>query len=225
MTAREFRCLAIDTASDKPNVAICHGDRVVSRAMDDGGRTEQIFRHVDAALAEAELVLEALDCIAVGRGPGSFTGLRVGMAAAQGLAYGAGLRICSISSLAVMALGAGRRAGAAYVVAALDARMGEVYAGSYRIGAAGAEVIDADRVLAPADLTVAGEQPFVAAGPGWAVHPELAARLADRILSLDSACRPQAADLLELARIAFDQGEAVVPAAALPVYLRDQVTG
>lgn len=225
MTVTGFCCLAIDTASDTPTVAACRGDNVAERQVDEGGRTEQIFRYVDEVLAATGLALQALDCVAVGRGPGSFTGLRVGMAAAQSLAFGASLPVCPVSSLGVLAYGAARRAGVERVVAALDARMGEVYAGGYRGRGAAVECVDADCVMPPGRLEISGTEAFLAAGPGWAAYPELAARFADRIESLDPAARPRAADLLVLAHAAFQRGESVAPADALPVYLRDRVTG
>ncbi len=225
MNLSGFRCLAIETASDVPNVAACQGNTLAVRDVDDGGRTEQLYRYVDEVLAETGLHLSALDCIAVGRGPGSFTGLRVGMAAAQSLAFGASLPVCAISSLAVLGFGAARRAGADCVVAALDARMGEVYAGAYRLKDEHLETLDCDCVTPPAGLMLSGAGRFLAAGPGWAVYPELAERFATRIQAVESAARPRADDLLVLARAAFDRGEIVAPAQALPVYLRDRVTG
>lgn len=225
MNLTGFSCLAIDTASDAPNVAACRGNTVAARDVDDGGRTEQIYRYIDEVLAETDLELAALDCVAVGRGPGSFTGLRVGMAAAQALAFGAAVPVCPISSLAVLGFGAARRTGAERVVAALDARMGEVYAGGYRAGADDIENLDADCVTPPGALVVSGTGRFLAAGPGWAVFPELASRFAARIEAIDPAARPRAADLLVLARAAFHRGELVAPADALPLYLRDRVTG
>lgn len=225
MSLAGFSCLAIDTASDAPSVAACRGDTVAARELDDGGRTEQIYRYVDEVLAETDLELRTLDCVAVGRGPGSFTGLRVGMAAAQSLAFGAALPVCPISSLAVLGFGAARRAGVERVVATLDARMGEVYAGGYRTAADSIQCLDPDCVTPPGALTVSGTEVFLAAGPGWAAFPELASRFADRIEAVDPVARPRAADLLVLARTAFQRGEGVAPADALPVYLRDRVTG
>ncbi len=225
MTLASFSCLAIDTASDAPNVAACHGTAVAMRDIDDGGRTEQLYRYVDEVLEATDLELRGLDCVAVGCGPGSFTGLRVGMAAAQALAFGAELPVCPVSSLAVLGFGAARRAGTERVVAALDARMGEIYAGAYRAGADDAQVLDADCVIAPGALVVSGTEPFLAAGPGWAIYPELRSRFASRIAGVDTAARPRATDLLVLARAAFARGRVVAPADALPVYLRDRVTG
>jgi tRNA threonylcarbamoyladenosine biosynthesis protein TsaB len=219
-----FRGLAIDTASDVPSVAACSDEAIVERRIDDGARTERIFSYVDDVLAELGVALADLDCIGVGRGPGSFTGLRVGMAAAQALAFGANLPICPVSSLGALALGAGRRAGSIHVVAALDARMGEVYAGGYRINGDTAVVTDPDVVSAPDRLRLGGTAPFVAAGPGWGAFPELQALFSERIQCLDVEARPDAADVLRLAREAFRQGDIHNPTDVLPVYLRDRVT-
>lgn len=226
MTGAGFRCLAIDTASDLPNVAACDGEARSSRSMaGDDGRTERIFGVVDEVLAELELELGDLDCVAVGRGPGSFTGLRVGMAAAQALAFGAGLPVCPVSSLAALAFGAARQSDSEYVVAALDARMGEVYAGAYRIDGNVITETDADIVAAPAALSLSGTHRFLAAGPGWGTCPELGERFAHRLLGVDAKARPQALDILVLAEAAFGRGESMAPTDALPVYLRDRVTG
>jgi tRNA threonylcarbamoyladenosine biosynthesis protein TsaB len=225
VTPRIFRCLAIDTSTDQPNVAACHGERTAGRVIGSAGRTEGIFTDVDAVLATVGLTLAELDCVAVGRGPGSFTGLRVGVAAAQALAFAAELPVCPVSSLAVLAVGAARRAGVTLVVAALDARMAEVYVGGYRIGAEDVDTVLDDCVADPTALAVPGAEAFLAAGPGWAAYPDLARRFANRVLAMDHSARPSATDLLVLAQRAFARGECVAASTVLPTYLRDRVTG
>jgi tRNA threonylcarbamoyl adenosine modification protein YeaZ len=76
--------------------------------------------------------LTELDALAFGRGPGSFTGVRIGIGIAQGLALGAELPMIGVSTLATMAQGAWRKTGATRVLAAIDARMGEVYWAEYQ---------------------------------------------------------------------------------------------
>ena len=104
-----FRCLAIDTSTEQPSVAACQGEKIATRQFGGARETEQIFTHVRHVLTETDQELGDLDCIAIGCGPGSFTGLRVGVAAAQSLAFGADLPVCRLSSLAIIAFGAGRR--------------------------------------------------------------------------------------------------------------------
>jgi len=220
-----FRCLAIDTATEQPSVAACGAGKTAARQFGGARETEQIFTHVRAVLEETDQELSELDCIAIGCGPGSFTGLRVGVAAAQSLAFGAGLPVCRLSSLAILAFGAGRRAGATRVAAALDARMGEVYAGYYELGSAGVIPLMPDQVIGPENLVLPGEENFVAAGPGWSAYPAMATQFAPRVLSVNEKENPSAAELLMLAVPLFEAGETQAAATVLPQYLRDRVTG
>jgi len=221
----KFRCLAIDTATEQPSVAACHGEKFASRQFGGARETEQIFTHVQHVLAQTGQVLADLDCIAVGCGPGSFTGLRVGVAAAQSLAFGAGLPVCRLSSLAVIAFGAGRRAGVGRVAAAFDARMGEVYAGYYEIRETGVSPLMPDQVIAPEHLDFPGADSFIAVGPGWSAYPVMATQFAPRVLSVDGDAYPAAADLLLMSRPLFESGQTQAAATVLPQYLRDRVTG
>lgn len=82
--------------------------------------------------AANSITLTDIDALAFGRGPGSFTGVRIGIGIAQGLALGANLPMTGVSTLATMAQGAWRKSGATRVLAAIDARMGEVYWAEYQ---------------------------------------------------------------------------------------------
>ncbi|WP_268580446.1 tRNA (adenosine(37)-N6)-threonylcarbamoyltransferase complex dimerization subunit type 1 TsaB, partial [Escherichia coli] len=93
--------------------------------------TQRILPMVQQVLAESGLALNQLDALAFGRGPGSFTGVRIGIGIAQGLALGADLPMIGVSTLQTMAQGAWRVSGAERVLAAIDARMGEVYWGQF----------------------------------------------------------------------------------------------
>ncbi|MGI9331466.1 MAG: tRNA (adenosine(37)-N6)-threonylcarbamoyltransferase complex dimerization subunit type 1 TsaB [Gammaproteobacteria bacterium] len=221
----QFRCLAIDTATEQPAVAACNGEQIAASQFGGARETEQIFSHVRHVLAETEQELGDLDCIAIGCGPGSFTGLRVGVAAAQSLAYGTDLPVCRLSSLAITAFGAGRRAGVSRVAVAFDARMGEVYAGYYEVGETGVDSLMADQVIAPEQLDLPGADSFIAVGPGWSAHPGMAKQFDSRVRSVDGEVYPAASDLLLMARPLFEAGETQPAATVLPQYLRDRVTG
>lgn len=225
MTAGDFRCVAIDTATDEPGVAICDGERRAEIIFGNSGKTERIYQHITALLADMQLELVDLDCIAVGCGPGSFTGLRVGVAAAQALAFGARLPVCAVSSLELLAVGASRIGGMARVAATLDARMDEVYAGYYHVRENSTEVLMADCVNAPDRLDFPGADRFIAAGPGWQAYPQLGKRLAHRIDARLPDARPRAADLLVLAGQRFAAGQTQAATNIAPHYLRERVTG
>ena len=168
-----MRVLGLDTATLVCGIAIVDDDRVLVETTHDAGRrTADLLVTIDAACKQAGVTPQALDAIAIGAGPGSFTGLRIGMATAKGIAFAAGKPLWAVSSLAAVA----RDAGASGVVAAvLDARRGEVFAGCYRDGV----LVDVERVLAPAALapwiaSLAGTATVTYAGDAVVAYPELA---------------------------------------------------
>ncbi|MCW5807911.1 MAG: tRNA (adenosine(37)-N6)-threonylcarbamoyltransferase complex dimerization subunit type 1 TsaB [Deltaproteobacteria bacterium] len=140
--------LGIDTATHVAGVALVDDERGIldERRHGGGGRGADLLVAVDAACKQAGVTPAQLGAIAVGAGPGSFTGLRIGMATAKGIAFAAARPLWSVSSLAALAHEAAR--GDGLVVAALDARRGEVFAGAFRGGAP----VAPERAMAPADL-------------------------------------------------------------------------
>src|SRR5215469_15762788 len=123
--------LAIETSTEACSVALIHGDEVIARSEVAPRRhAELVLPMADALLAEAGLGRHALDAIAVGRGPGAFTGVRLGVSLAQGMALALDCPVITISSLAALALEAPEDDAA--ILAVIDARMGEIYAASYR---------------------------------------------------------------------------------------------
>jgi tRNA threonylcarbamoyladenosine biosynthesis protein TsaB len=181
--------LGLDTATTTAGIAIVDGDgRVLGEARHStSGRGADLLVAIDEVCRAAGVAPAALGAIAIGAGPGSFTGLRIGMATAKGIAFAAGRPLWAVSSLAALADDArGELAGdpladAAVICAALDARRGEVFAGCYRRGAA----LAAERVLAPAELgpwvaelaaaaAPDGPPALVFAGDALDAHPDLA---------------------------------------------------
>lgn len=183
--------------------------------------SERILDMVREALAEAGLALTQLDALAFGRGPGLFTGLRIGAGVAQGLAFGADLPIVPISSLATLAQGQP----APRVLAAFDARMHQVYFGAYARAANGlVELEGSEAVLAPGTAPLPVAPDWVGAGSGWdEYHVELLRRLGDCVSTWHRHAYPHAADLARLGAAAYAAGAAVPVEQALPVYLRDEV--
>jgi tRNA threonylcarbamoyladenosine biosynthesis protein TsaB len=119
--------LALDTSTEACSVAIWSDGAVTDRFEYGTQHSERILAMVDELLAESGFALARFDAIAFGRGPGSFTGLRIGAGVAQGLAFGADIPVTPISSLAALAQGVD----APRVLAAFDARMNQVYCGAY----------------------------------------------------------------------------------------------
>lgn len=226
--------LALDTATEACSVAL-----LVDAAADGrGGRIVEAFevaprRHaelvlpmVESVLAEAGLGLASVDAIAVGRGPGAFTGVRLAIALAQGLALGAGRPLVAVSTLATLAQGAVGRLAAPgeRVLSLIDARMGEVYAGEFIVDDLGHVVaVGEERVLAPGAIE-SPAAPFIAVGSGLAAYRDaLLARWGREPAASDPAALPKAGDLARLAARDLARGLGVDAATAHPVYLRDKV--
>src|ERR1700693_5170765 len=126
-----MRVLAVDSATEACSVALLNGEATIGRSAQLGlPHAPQILGMVEAGLAEAEVSLSMLDGIAASIGPGAFTGVRISVAVAQGLAFGAGLRVVPVSTLEALACQV-IRGGAGRALACLDARMGEVYWGCF----------------------------------------------------------------------------------------------
>ena len=178
----------------------------------------------DALLAEAGIGRHALDAIAVGRGPGAFTGVRLAVSLAQGMALALDLPVITISSLAALALEAPEEEDTA-ILAVIDARMGEIYAACYRRdGNSGLIALDEERVCTADTLQLPEAGAWQVVGTGWAAYAAvLSQRLTGTLHSADGLRYPQAAHVAELAMREFKAGRARAPELALPVYLRDKV--
>lgn len=221
-----MKILALDTATEACSAALFLDGTVVYRETVAPQRHSQlILTMCTEVLAEAGVARQALDAVAFGRGPGSFTGVRIAAGVVQGIAYALDLPVVAISSLAALAQGAVREHAASHVLAAIDARMGEIYWGMYETGTDG---LVAD--IAPEGLYTPERVPVpesgVWRGVGTAFDPyraALTARLGTRLTACESARYPLARDLVALAVAAFGRGETVPAEAALPVYLRDEV--
>lgn len=227
-----MKLLALDTATEACSAALWVDGQVLSREELLGrGHAERILPMIDELLAEAGLTLPALDAIAFGRGPGAFTGVRIAVSVAQGLAYGAGLKAVPVSDLAALGARALERAAAEGVSAdealvALDARMGEVYHGRVRADARLGVVLLDEGLAPPAAAFAPPLEPGLArvgAGHGFSAYPQLGERLGRALGAVWPELLPRAAEIARLGVRAFDAGLAVPAEAAAPVYLRDQV--
>ena len=128
------RILAIDAATEGCSVALYQDGKIEAvRSVSPQGHTRLLLPYIDDVLKKSGLRLSDLDAVACGRGPGSFTGVRISVSMAQALAFGAEKPLIGIVDLEAMALRAHKETGSQYVVSAIDARMGEVYLGIYEI--------------------------------------------------------------------------------------------
>jgi len=216
--------LAIETATECCSVALLAGaDLIVRSEIAPRRHAELLLPMCDAVLAEAGLSRHVLDAIAVGRGPGAFTGVRLAISAAQGIALALDLPVIAVSSLAALALDA--PADDAPVLAVIDARMGEIYAGTFRRSADGlVEAIGSESVGPAAALTLPARRAWNVIGTGWESYRDvLLARMEGPPRWAEGQRYPQAGAVARLAAPRFMAGLGVAPELALPVYLRDKV--
>ena len=222
-----MKLLAIETATDACSSALeIDGESRTRYQIAPRQHAERLLPMVNELLAEAGLGLRDLDGVAFGRGPGSFTGVRIAASVAQGLAFGADLPVAGVSSLRALAQGVRRERGKERVLSAFDARMSEVYWGVFVVQEGIMSPVLEEGVFAP-DLVPVPQSPgdWFGAGDGWGVYQEILCQRAGNLLEAPCAnAYPQAIDVASLGRVCFERGEGVPAEDALPVYLRDKVT-
>lgn len=216
--------LAIDTATEQCSVALQVGDKLYQRAaITPREHSQRVLGFVEEVLAEAKLNLADVHGIVCGYGPGSFTGVRIGVAICQGLAFSHTLPVYPVSTLAALAQQAVRKLNAKTVVSAIDARMNEVYVATYTAQEGSVQQQTAPQMAALQDLTAQPWWPatteMVGVGTGWqaysekldpngrvTVAAEVTLPLAEDMLTLAAQVSPVAAEQLE------------------PLYVRNEVT-
>ena len=216
--------LAIETATESCSVALIRDGCLFARSeLAPRRHAELLLPMCEDVMSEAGLERRDLDALAVGCGPGAFTGVRLAISAAQGIALALDIPVVSISSLAALAMQAPDNAAA--ILAVIDARMGEIYAGTFRRTRDGlVEPIGAESVGAAAALVLPAAAAWNVVGSGWTGYRDvLSTRLPAPPVHADAACFPQAADVARLALPLAQAGTTVAPEHALPVYLRDKV--
>ncbi len=216
-----MKLLAFDTSTERLTVAVQHGEHVVLRTAAGAAQASaNLIPTLLAALAEADLALDLLDAVILGRGPGSFTGVRTACSVAQGLAFGArggrGIPVLPIDTLLAVAEDARHRHGCTHVVAVLDARMDEAYCAPFTFDAGAWSGSGDFSVCAPEAVVV--PDGYTVAGNAQAIY---GARLVPQATHVHAL--PEAAALLRLAPSLLARGMACAPAAALPLYVRDKV--
>lgn len=216
--------IALDTTGRGCHAALWHQGELLTRSSDlPQAHAREILPMVHDLLAEAGIRGEALDCIAFTQGPGSFTGVRIGVSVVQGMALGWGCPVLGVSSLLALAwMGAQSLPPPAgrplKVLALLDARMQQVYAGSYGFTAQGWQTLMPEQVCAPQEVSVEGVDLVVGDGALLLDDPLLAS------LSVQSALSLNAQGLAHMVASGLALGQ-LKPAhdLAMPVYLRQEV--
>jgi tRNA threonylcarbamoyladenosine biosynthesis protein TsaB len=218
--------LAVETATTACSAALFLDGSILERhALAPRQHAALILPMIESLLVEVDLQAGQLDAVVFGQGPGSFTGVRIAASVVQGIAFGAGLPVVPVSSLATLALGAMEESGEAQVMAALDARMAEVYWGVYTRGDDGLPVRQAEEcVAAPETVPLPPPGRWIGAGSGWESYAEaLMKHSGERVVRVLPDLEPRARDLVRLGADRFARGMVISAEQALPVYLRDRV--
>ncbi len=228
-----MKILALDTATEACSAALVFDGDIAERYEVLGrGHAERLLPMVQEVLAEAGVALAAVDAIAFGRGPGSFTGLRIGAGVTQGLAFGANLPVVPVSDLAALAARTASHRSVSHVLACLDARMSQVYWAAFDCTDPHAPVAltpetvsdPGEVVLPPINELPNGDSPvFFAAGHGLSAYPALHTLLGKRLAGFDAELLPHAREIALIGARIFAEGGAVGAEQALPVYLRNEV--
>lgn len=212
--------LAVDTSTSALSLALQSGEAIFSRHENlPGQHAKLILSWIEEIFSKANLSKSSLDAIAVGCGPGGFTGVRIGMSVVQGLAFAWDLPVILVSSLSAIAQWVVDQESVSNVIVAQDARMGQVYVGAYQKNPKGiVEVIMEDRLSDPRDVLLSESIPWRLAGDAWSVYPELQSIQSSHELSV--CHHPHALAVLTLGIELYRQGKTVLAEEALPIYLR-----
>ncbi|HDR1021507.1 TPA: tRNA (adenosine(37)-N6)-threonylcarbamoyltransferase complex dimerization subunit type 1 TsaB [Pasteurella multocida] len=225
--------LALDTSTEACSVALLYkGEKTVLDELAQRTHTQRILPMVDQILSQSGIALKQVDGLVFGRGPGSFTGVRVGVGIAQGLALGADLPVIPISNLTAMAQAAYEQLGAEQVLSAIDARMNEVYfaqlkAEEVRLNSQEfiewhavleEQVASPEKVLAQLD-DLTGDWKTV--GTGWSAYAQFSSIIEHRQTEI---LLPSAQYMLSLALPKWYKQETISALDIEPIYLRNEVT-
>ncbi|WLQ11500.1 tRNA (adenosine(37)-N6)-threonylcarbamoyltransferase complex dimerization subunit type 1 TsaB [Hahella aquimaris] len=221
------KILALDTSSDACSVALWNdGELTEMLETTPRAHAKRCLPMIDRLLGDSSLRVGQLDALAFGRGPGSFTGLRIAAGIVQGLAFGADLPVVPVSTLEAMAFAWFKRqeGPVGQVVCLLDARMNEVYWAGYEHSTDGVKEIYAEQVGPPEMVdAIDSEQELAILGSGLIYLERLPAVLVESSQIQAPEWGPRAAAMAEMAAPMFAMGRIVSAIEAQPIYLRDEV--
>lgn len=221
--------LAFDTAIDVVHVGLTVRHGVWSVSIPGQAKSsETLLPAIHDLLAQAGIELSQLDAIGFGRGPGAFTGLRTACAVAQGMALGLDVPLIAIDTLGAVAQDALQSGAQGRIWAVQDARMGQLYAAAYEVGATGLSLHSVegpflwtpDQLVAHLTPAVARDKGLHLAGNALGAYPEELASL--NVKKWPQAC-PSGTALVALSVRQWHEGATLDPAMALPLYVRDKV--
>ncbi|MGC1854011.1 MAG: tRNA (adenosine(37)-N6)-threonylcarbamoyltransferase complex dimerization subunit type 1 TsaB [Candidatus Aquirickettsiella sp.] len=224
---KSITLLAIDTCTEACSAALLHHEQIQERYQcAPRMHTQLILPMMQSLLDEAGLKLRDLDALAFTRGPGSFTGIRIAASIIQASAFAADLPVVLVSSLQCLAQGAYRELHAQQVLTAIDARLQEVFSGTYRLQEETPimQACSTEQLCLPQHCEASGLTNFVGVGSGWdQYHALFVDQFKNQLQRWLPQRYPRAYDAAVIAAAAYQRGESVTASEALPTYLRETV--
>lgn len=222
-----MKILAIDTSTEACSAALNIDNQIITQfEIAPQGHSELILEQCDKLLAKANLIPSQLDAIAFGRGPGSFTGLRIAAGVTQGIAFAADLPVIGISTLAAQAQKVSSSHPDQQYFSAIDARMKEIYWGIYQLGDNQlVELRGIENISGPSEITFHDTDSVIGVGSAWKEYSsemEIALK-SSKIKHIYPKILPSAEEIALLAAYRLQRGEVLEANKAIPVYLRNNV--
>jgi len=221
-----MKLLALDTATEACSAALyIDGEITAKFQLAPREHTKLILKMIEDLLAEAGLKVTSLDAIAFGRGPGSFSGVRIATGVTHGLAFAADLPVIPVSTLASIAQSTYNDHHAENVLAGIDARMGEIYWGCYQIADNGLMILNGDEQVSSAELIqLPDDKQWIGSGSAWKGYPDqLNQRFGSVLKQAYAEYLPHSSSIVQLAAYEYSQGSMLEASQAQPVYLRNDV--
>lgn len=220
-----MKLLAVDTSTEACSAALYIDGQVLERfQLAPRTHTKLIMSMIDSLMAEAQITRTQLDGLAFGRGPGSFTGIRIATGVIHGLALGLDLPVVPVSTLAALAQDYFSKQPEDVAFVCMDARMDEVFWGVYQRVTDGSVELLGKEVVSPADAVMYPELKGAGVGSGWKIYQQtLINRLKRWVTQIETDSLPSSAAIAQLGVKDFNKGLAVDVELAQPVYLRDKV--
>ena len=219
-----MKLLAIETATESCSAALLDDQEIIFVSeLAPRRHNELILSMCEQVLAKAETSLSQLDAMAFGRGPGSFTGVRLAASVTQGIALGQDLPVVPVSSLAALAQAAYEQTQYVQVLACIDARMKEVYCGLYELNNHYMQLVNEEKVIAPHHANFEVSDDCYGAGSGWQTYAQELSQSLGKEIVFTSDVFPQAEFIAKLAADYFREKKYVSAVEALPIYIRDNV--
>jgi len=221
-----MKLLALDTATEACSAALyIDGEINAKFQLAPREHTQLILKMIEDLLAEADMTVASMDAIAFGRGPGSFSGVRIATGVTHGLAFAADLPVIPISTLASIAQSTYTKHHTENVLAGIDARMGEIYWGCYQLADYGLMKLTGIEQVSTAELMqLPDDKQWCGSGSAWKGYPDqLKQKFGNLLNPILQDYLPHSTSMVQLAAHEFAEGRTVEASQAQPVYLRNDV--